>query len=366
MVLIMIAVAAVALVAAIGLAVDLGRMFIVKNETQAFCDSAALAAALALDGTSAGISNARAAVAGSTNRWEFGTAPVSSPLLTFANTAGGPWVANPSAGAGYLYARVKATVPLRLYFLPIITAQTTHDVVSSAAAGQIVLTSLNRGLAPYTAVSTNPTGPNFGLVPGQSYDLQWPQYNSERAHCGPSQPDRCFNSPPCSGESEASKAAVVSNWGASINGYWGASSNSEIAAEILDLVQLQPVAVGTNLWPLLSNGNKASEAVYLDQRASQDRETSVNTVASYLASSTRNGRRLIPVLVVNPVNPSNTQVTGYGQFLLLANGSPSNYYQRATNGNDPFCALYVGPYNIGSLGPGAGGSTGASYTRLVQ
>ena len=50
-VLVTMAVAAIALIGVLGLAVDLGHMFISKNETQAYCDSAALAAALALDGT---------------------------------------------------------------------------------------------------------------------------------------------------------------------------------------------------------------------------------------------------------------------------------------------------------------------------
>ena len=44
-VLVTMAVAAIALIGVLGLAVDLGHMFISKNETQAYCDSAALAAA---------------------------------------------------------------------------------------------------------------------------------------------------------------------------------------------------------------------------------------------------------------------------------------------------------------------------------
>jgi hypothetical protein len=239
-------------------------------------------------------------------------------------------------------------------------------VATSAAAGQVALSSLRRGLAPYTVVSTNTAGPHFGLALGNSYDLQWPQYNGTRAHCGPAAPDNCFNSPPCSGESQTSKAAVVTYWGASINGYWGGGSNSAIAASILDLIQLQPVAVGTNIWPLLSSGNKDSEKIYLDQRASQDTNTSDNTVLGYLASASRNSRRLIPALIVDPVDTSHTTVIGYGQFLLLASGTPSDYYKRTTTGNDPFCALYVGPYNIGSRGPGVGSPTGASQTRLVE
>src|SRR5205823_8730797 len=139
---------------------------------------------------------------------------------------------------GYIYARVTATVSVPLYFLPLVVAQGSSDVVSSAAAGQIPIVSLSRGVAPYTSVSTDPTGPAFGLVAGSSYDIQWPQYNGTRAHCGPSRPDDCFNSPTCPGETTASKIAVITNWKTSINGYWGGSANSAIEAELPDALQL--------------------------------------------------------------------------------------------------------------------------------
>lgn len=365
-VLITMAITTVALVGVLGLAVDVGRIYISKNETQAYCDAAALAAALALDGTTTGITNAQTAVANSTNTWNFATTPVSNPVLTFATAAAGPWEASPNPATGYIYARVTASASMPLYFLPAVVSATTQNVGSSAIAGQISITSFPRGLAPYTAVSTNTTGPNFGLVIGSSYDIQWPQYNGTRAGCGPGNPDKCFVSPPCDGESKASKVAVISNWGSSISGYWGSSSNSSIEQEILDLLQLQAVDVGTNIAPVLTSGNKASEAGYLDERASQDVDTSDNTVGSYLGT-VHNGRRLIAVPIVDPLDASHTTVIGYGQFLLLANGpGTSNYYTKTTNGNDPFCAIYAGAYNIGSISPGAGGATGASRVKLVQ
>jgi hypothetical protein len=359
------ALSAVAMMGALGLAVDVGRMFIAKNETQAFCDSAALGAAMALDGTTTGIAAAQAAVTNSTNAWNLGTSRVNSPTVVFATGAAGPWTANPNPATGYMYARVSATAPVQLYFLPVIVAQSIENVASSATAAQIAITSFPRGLAPYTGITTDPTGPYFGLTVGQEYDIQWPQYNSTRAGCSPGNPDKCFNSPPCSGEPKLAKMAVVKYWGSDLNGYWGANSNSDIRAEILDVVQTQPVAVGTNIRPVLTSGNKAAEAVYLDERASQDSNTVDNNVDEYLLHP-HNGRRLIPVPIVDPTDPATTTVVGYGQYLLMANGSPSNFYQRTTNGNDPFCAIYAGPYNVGGIGPGAGGSTGAVRVRLIQ
>ena len=364
-VLITVAASAIALVGVLGMAVDIGRMFITKNETQAFCDAAALAATLELNGTTAGITNAQTAVTNSVNKWNLDTAAVASPTVTFSIASTGPWVSNPSPAIGYLYTRVAATVGLPFYFLPVIVGSTTQNVTSSATAGQIDITSFPRGLAPYSAVSTNTVGPTFGFTIGHSYDIQWPQYNSSRGGCGPGNPDKCFVSPTCADETNASKLAVVNNWQASNSGYWGASSNSIIRQEILDLIQLQAVDVGTNLFPVLSTGTKASEAVYLDERASQDINTSDNTVSAYLANA-HNGRRLISVPFLNPVSPTSTPVVGYGLFLLMANGpGPSNYYRRITNGNDPFCALYAGPYIIGAQGSGGGGATGAARVKLV-
>src|SRR5258708_3125796 len=368
-VLVTMAIAAFALVGVMGVAVDIGRMFIAKNETQAYCDAAALAASLQLDGTTTGIAHAKTAVTNSTNTWNFNTATISNPTVTFALTSAGPWVANPNPATLYAYAQVSATVSEQLYFIPVIVTQTTQNVVSAATAGQIALTSFPRGLAPYTAVSTNTTRPDFGLVVGNSYDIQWPNYNGTRAGCGPTTPDGCFVTPPCTGDPQASRAAVTSNWGAGTKGYWGSTSNSTIQQEILDLIQLSAVAVGTNIQPVLTSGDKASEKGYLDQRASEDSDTTDNIVSDYLAA-VHNGRRLIAVPVVDPTDTTHTNVLGFGEFLLLANGpGTSTYYQTVySSGNDPFCAVYVGTYLVGGTGPGVQlpGGRGAVRVKLVQ
>ena len=367
-VLLTMSIAAIALIAALGLAVDVGRMFIAKNETQTYCDSAALAAALALDGTTTGIARAKAAVTSSANTWNLDTTQVSNPTVTFATAIGGPWDSNPDPAAGYNFARVSSTVPLQLYFIPIVVALNTTNVVSSATAAQVALTTVPTGLAPYTAVSTDTTGPNFGLVVGSSYDLHWPQFNKNRHGCSSTTPDNCFNTPPgpCAGDTAASKTAVVDNWGASNSGFWGSNSNSVIKQEVLNLIQIQSLAMGDNIDPFLTNGTKNSEAGILDQRANEDVNITDNTVGAYLAAA-HNGRRLIGVPVVDPVDPTHTNVIGYGEFLLLANGpGTSNFYASTTNGNDPYCAIYAGTYVVGSPDPGTGGTSGGSRVKLVQ
>ena len=364
-VLLTMAAAAIAMFGALGVAVDIGRMFIAKSETQAFCDSGAVAAALVLDGTSNGIDNAQNAVANSKNPWNLDSAQVTSYTLDFAQSASGPWSTNPSSPAGYIYARVQATAPVNLFFIPVVVSLQVQNVNSLSVAGQIAYTgNFPQGLGPFTAVGPNPSDPNFGLIVGQQYDIQWPAYNGSRAGCSTSNPDNCFVKPACSGESQTAKSEVVGQWGASINGYWGSNSNSTIDQEVLDVQQLQAVAAGTDI--TMSTGNKNAEAVALDTRTNEDGNLTDNTPSDYLASSTKNLRRLIALPVVTPVVVGGTAegyVLGYGSFLLISNGNPSNYYT-AGNGNDPFCAVYAGGYTQG--GTNGGSTAGFFKVKLVQ
>src|ERR1051325_7846224 len=188
------ALTAVGVLGFVGLAVDIGRMFIVKNESQAFCDAAAVAAAMVLNGASTGINQAGSKVATSPNKWNFGSTSVSTPVVSFATAAAGPWLTNPSPAVGYAYVRVTATVPMQLFFLPLVTGQRIFNVISTAVAAQVPITSLSWGASPYTAISTTPAANNFGFVIGNSYDIQWPTYNGNRAGCAPGNPDKCFNS----------------------------------------------------------------------------------------------------------------------------------------------------------------------------
>src|SRR5437764_11587513 len=80
-VLVTMALTTVGIFGVVGLAVDGGRMLIAKNEMQVYTDSAALAAAMALNGTPAGLTQAITAVTNSQNRWNFGTTAVTDPSV---------------------------------------------------------------------------------------------------------------------------------------------------------------------------------------------------------------------------------------------------------------------------------------------
>ena len=360
-----------ALLGVVGLAIDLGRIFTIKTETQAYTDAAALAAAIELDGTASGITAAQAAVTSANNTWNFNTTAIPAPTVEFAQSLAGPWSASPGSAAGYTFARVAASVSAPLAFMPVVmpaeSRKFTQTIASRSVAAQIDIDTFPKGLAPYTAVSTNTMGPDFGLTAGAHYSMQWPQFNGTRQGCDAVTPEKCFNADPCEGDSDASLWAVASNWASANNGYWGFQSNQEIKLSVLDGLQTQPISVGTNISPILSNGNKAAQADVLDLRVQGDADNASNVVSTYLASSAHNGRRLMVMPIVNPASPTSSTVSGFGEFLLLSNGSSSNYYKHETNGNDPFCAIYVGPYVLGGTGPGgATNGTGAYRVKLVE
>src|SRR5260221_11059329 len=110
----------------------------------------------------------------------------------------------------------------------------------------------------YAAISTTPAAPGFGLVVGNQYDIQWPAINASG-----------FVKPPCVDEPLASQIAVLADWGSSKNGYWGDSANSVIYQEVLDNIQLAPIAVPatcpaglatcTNIYPILTSGNNNTQ-----------------------------------------------------------------------------------------------------------
>jgi Putative Flp pilus-assembly TadE/G-like len=363
------------LIGVAGLAVDLGRMYIGKSEAQAFCDAASLSAAVKLDGSVSGITAAKTVVTASFQLpWNYGGDKITTPVVDFATAVAGPWVVTPAAPAGYVFVRVRTSMPVTLSLLAVVTNSRFGTVAAQAVAAQVVVTRFEQGLAPYTVVSTKPASPDFGLTRGNEYDIQWPQYNATRNGCSPITPMNCFSpsSAPCSGDNTTAHpdrlpdvAAMVQNWGSSTNGYWGSNQNSMIATEIIDAIQTQPVGIDDSL--AMTSGNKNAQAGILDQRVMQDGDVLDKLQGPYFASSFHNGRRLLAVPVANPT-PTGTIVIGFASFLLETNatsGRASNFYASGS-GNDPYCAIYVGPYVLGGTNGGGSNSSGAYKISLVQ
>ncbi len=114
------------LLAVAALAVDIGRMYVIKSELQAFADAAALTAAMRMDGSDAGLARARQAPADlatgpNAMKWDLGTRPVTEFTATFAEGEAAPdpntWQAQPKDAASFRFVRVVATAPAALIFL---------------------------------------------------------------------------------------------------------------------------------------------------------------------------------------------------------------------------------------------------------
>jgi hypothetical protein len=122
------------LLAVVGMAFDLGRVYIARNEAQIFTDAASMAAAKQLDGTPAGIDRARAAVAAMPNRWNLGTESFKGVLIEFSADAE-LWDQQPKAVAELRYARVTAPDNhLEIMFLRAVGGPMEFTVPARAAA----------------------------------------------------------------------------------------------------------------------------------------------------------------------------------------------------------------------------------------
>ena len=95
------------MLAMIGLAFDLGRIYIARNEAQVFTDSAALTAVTKMDGTTAGLVQAREAIAKLPMRWNLGAEPFHGTIIEFSSD-GSQWSADPKDASGLTMARVIA------------------------------------------------------------------------------------------------------------------------------------------------------------------------------------------------------------------------------------------------------------------
>ncbi len=116
-VLVTMAAASIAVFGMLGVSVDVARMYVAKNEAQAYVDAAALAAALKLDGTAAGVVAASTAATGLADKWNFMTSSYSGTTVKVASALAGPWTsANtpPSPATNYTYVQITASAPVSL------------------------------------------------------------------------------------------------------------------------------------------------------------------------------------------------------------------------------------------------------------
>jgi hypothetical protein len=106
-VLIALSVTMILLLAIVGLAFDLGRIYVARNEAQVFTDAAAMTAAAMLDGTPEGLGRAREAVTRLPMRWNLGTQRFTGVVVEFS-ADGSRWEQDPKEPGSVSSARVIA------------------------------------------------------------------------------------------------------------------------------------------------------------------------------------------------------------------------------------------------------------------
>lgn len=364
-----------AVIGATGLAVDIGRMFIAKNEVQAFTDAAAIAAVQELDGTQNGIARATAAARAVTNRWNLSTQLVTDVTVEFSrpDPAGGlnfTWVTSPLPATGYTTARVRARVPVPLYFIAALAGRERSEVGASSVGAQWPVTSFKQGLFPFSPfghlfelgtapppcglnLTQNCRDPITGLIVGQQYTLRWPSNPSLGNGMG-------NNSNMCPGDRISGQPilTIANSAGSENRGFIEETAASVARQTVINDYQ----SIERGIGDLVDMEGGAMQTIYdaLQARILQDLNTTATNSQAYYAGP-HNGRRIVGCLINDGVvqNGDEFRAIQIGAFLLL----PGSSY--GTGGNQSWCGEYLGAFCQGCKGRAAGIS-GGFVVRLLQ
>ena len=344
--LVMTAICIIVLIGMMGLAVDLGRAFIVKNEAQAFTDAAALAAAIQLNGSSKGIANAKLVVSSlaSRNKWQFSKNTFSSVLLEFSENKT-TWTENPASATNIKYARVTATENnLPAYFVPVVGGGRLMRISARSMAGSELPTSFPQGVFPFAPFAKSATPPDFGYNFGDELTLLWP------SSIGSNGPVRMSNL--CAADRNQAALDAVKAGRTADRGYIQDTSASAIASAIEDDHMDYTVTLGMPV--SRSGGVKHTDVKQsLAQRVSQDSMPNEKDYNKYIANHDPSPmRRVVIVPIIS--DAVNATVLGFAKVFLPPTQPP--------NPNDAKCAMYIGP----ATGPVGNIGTGANLVRLLE
>lgn len=346
-VLILFAISCAVLIGFLGMAIDLGRLYLVKSESQNFVDSTALAAAARLDGTQAGIISAANIVAQNMQKYDLASKPFTNVATRFATSVTGPWYEANVAPARSRFVRVRSSANVPMYFMPLVAAKQNGIVAASGTAAQVEKKTFTEGIFPFSPFAHSPVGPHYGLTPGQSYTLGWvskPKLNSNNV---------------CPGDNLQSIIDLSNAAGSEEHGFIEENSASLIRQTIINDYQTVTRTVGDLVD--LTGGWKSTMSDALQARVNQDSDPYSANYATYMANHSGNGRRLIGVPINDGGTPpgQNHRIVSIGLFFLY----PAAAY--SGNPQKPWCAEYVGAYVEGANNKGVEES-GAWVVRLVR
>jgi hypothetical protein len=150
----------------------------------------------------------------------------------------------------------------------------------------------------------------------------------------------------CNGDNEQRWIDLADRRGAKNRGFFGGHSAHEIWHQVANDYPVQAYEIGDHV--TLTGGAKTSVTDALATRVNSDPDAVSATFTSYRDRGRT--RRIVTVPLTDPT--ANNEVVGFGRFFLL----PPAHYTNA-QGNDPWCAEYIGPG-----APEGSDSTGASPT----
>jgi hypothetical protein len=327
----------VVLLGALGIAFDLGRAFIVKNEAQAFTDSAALSATIRLNGTAAGITAAKAAVTADANKWMMNTKTFTSVTTEFSADKA-TWAANPANPANMRFVRVKApNNSITIKFLQAAGSTETMSPTALSVAGYQLPTTFPQGVFPFAPIAHSPTPPDFGYVPGDELTLLWPSSVGSNG-----QNVKLTNL--CLADRNQAALDAVKEGINSERGYIMETAASSIASAIEDDHMDYTISLGQPV--VRTGGIKNTDVVQsLADRVAQDSMPSEPNYATYVANHDSSPMRRI---VVVPIIDGAVSAIAVGFVkVFLPPSQPGNP-------NDSRCAMYIGPADApsGNLGSG--------------
>jgi hypothetical protein len=356
----------------LGLAFDLGRMFIVRNELQTFVDASAIAACRQMDGTQLGIQNAHTtASAGplsstAPNGVNFDTSTISNVTDTYASTFNGTYDDYGTASANgtntYRFVNVTANATVPLYFLAVIPGLSTSQFLqATAVGGQQAQSSMgNGGLEPFMPDAHDPANTsNFGFTAGGEYTLKWGSGGGGgHGGGGGNGTTNCTGDAGFADPNPSSEHGFVDlgqgNGNSSLRGVivYGGYPNANSTPS--------SISAGTTLGGV--PGNRGSSIFSsLAERSNQDPDQTSLTWAQYEAAGIGNGRRVVTVPIGDPTTWSGNgngteQVIGFANFLL----EPASTYSGSSGS---ICAIYIGPAS--SSGGSSGGTDSTHFYSVM-
>ncbi len=308
-----------ALVGVMGLAIDLGHLYVVKAEAQTFSDLTALAAVQELDGTPEGLERARQRVKGYPMRWSLNENPSEAVRVEFSGDDR-TWEQQPRSALPVRFLRVTAELEkVELFFLPAVIPNKTASIRAQAVAVQTTrqaYASDGGRMLPFALLAHDASDTEFGFKPGDRVTLRWP-------------PADAGLSKPCQADQDPQWAANARSASSAGAGYTQLTTPDGIREAIEDDRVFVPVAIGRPVE--MTGGDLRLQAEALRARIQQDTNPGAETYGDYRRHP-GNGRRVGVVAVADP--KQQLRVVGFATVFL----APVEAGSEAA----PLCAEYAG------------------------